>query len=300
EPDRAREPLGPGQDVRPLGPRAVVPDRMAPAAGRSLGPPRPDRPQPLGRDAAPARDRARRPPLAGRPLPRRADERARSPEPARHLGHVGRDEGLGPRPRDRAHDPRHGRGGLPLSARRDHGPRQAPLRERARDLEARPRNGRAHRARDGAGRRRRGPAGRRRAGRLELAPADAPDRRVPGAAGRGHRPPGRGPPGGARLSDPAHDDRACDARGRLLLLHGPRPAGRIGPPPPAPPRPARGPLFLLLGVAAICQRAYVTLWRQPVLMISTMLFPVVYLLILGNALNRQLSAIPLAVVDEAG
>lgn len=31
-----------------------------------------------------------------------------------------------------------------------------------------------------------------------------------------------------------------------------------------------------------------------------MLFPVVYLLILGNALNRQLRNIPLAVVDEAG
>jgi ABC-2 type transport system permease protein len=69
----------------------------------------------------------------------------------------------------------------------------------------------------------------------------------------------------------------------------------------APPqaRPARGLFLVVLGMAAICQRAYVTLWRQPVLIISTMLFPIVYLLILGNALERQLSAIPLAVVDEA-
>ena len=56
----------------------------------------------------------------------------------------------------------------------------------------------------------------------------------------------------------------------------------------------------LLGIAAICQRAYVTLWRQPVLIISTMLFPIVYLLVLGNALNRQLRAIPIAIVDESG
>jgi ABC-2 type transport system permease protein len=56
----------------------------------------------------------------------------------------------------------------------------------------------------------------------------------------------------------------------------------------------------VLGVLAICQRAYLTLWRQPVLIISTMLFPLVYLLILGNALNRQLRHIPVAVVDEAG
>ncbi len=69
---------------------------------------------------------------------------------------------------------------------------------------------------------------------------------------------------------------------------------------PAGVRPARGPLLAVLGMAAICQRAYLTLWRQPVLIISTMLFPVIYLLILGNALNRQLSGIPLAVVDEAG
>jgi ABC-2 type transport system permease protein len=70
--------------------------------------------------------------------------------------------------------------------------------------------------------------------------------------------------------------------------------------PLGPARPARPPLSAILGMAAICQRAYVTLWRQPVLIISTMLFPVVYLLVLGNALNRQLSDIPLAVVDEAG
>ncbi|HEY3172642.1 MAG TPA: ABC transporter permease [Thermoanaerobaculia bacterium] len=63
---------------------------------------------------------------------------------------------------------------------------------------------------------------------------------------------------------------------------------------------SRGPRLALLGILAICQRAYLTLWRQPVLIISTMLFPVIYLLVLGNALNRQLSNIPLAVVDEAG
>lgn len=73
----------------------------------------------------------------------------------------------------------------------------------------------------------------------------------------------------------------------------------MSPPPPSA-RLARGPLLAALGIAAICQRAYVTLWRQPVLLISTMLFPIVYLLVLGNALNRQLSGIPLAVVDEAG
>lgn len=66
------------------------------------------------------------------------------------------------------------------------------------------------------------------------------------------------------------------------------------------PRPARGLGLAFLGMAAICQRAYLTLWRQPILIISTMLFPVVYLLVLGNALNRQLRSIPLAVVDEAG
>ena len=55
-----------------------------------------------------------------------------------------------------------------------------------------------------------------------------------------------------------------------------------------------------LGIAAICQRAYLTLWRQPVLIISTMLFPLVYLVVLGNAMNRQLRHVPLAVVDEAG
>src|SRR5262245_19671455 len=65
-------------------------------------------------------------------------------------------------------------------------------------------------------------------------------------------------------------------------------------------RPARGPLLALLGIAAIGQRAFVTLWRQPVLVVSTMIFPVVYLLILGNAMNRQLELVPLAVVDEAG
>ncbi len=65
-------------------------------------------------------------------------------------------------------------------------------------------------------------------------------------------------------------------------------------------RPARGPLLALLGIAAIGQRAFLTLWRQPVLVVSTMIFPVVYLVILGNAMNRQLEFVPLAVVDEAG
>ncbi len=66
------------------------------------------------------------------------------------------------------------------------------------------------------------------------------------------------------------------------------------------PRPsARGPRLVLLGMAAIGQRAFLTLWRQPVLLISTMLFPVIYLVILGNAMNRPLENVPLAVVDEA-
>jgi ABC-2 type transport system permease protein len=63
---------------------------------------------------------------------------------------------------------------------------------------------------------------------------------------------------------------------------------------------ARGLKLAALGILAICQRSYVTLWRQPVLIVSTMLFPVVYLLILGNSLNRQLRALPIAIVDEAG
>jgi ABC-2 type transport system permease protein len=66
------------------------------------------------------------------------------------------------------------------------------------------------------------------------------------------------------------------------------------------PTPARGIARAVLGITAICQRAYLTLWRQPVLIVSTMLFPLVYLLVLGNSLNRQLRHIPLAVVDEAG
>jgi len=66
------------------------------------------------------------------------------------------------------------------------------------------------------------------------------------------------------------------------------------------PRPARGLRLAILGIAAICQRAYLTLWRQPVLIVSTMLFPLVYLLVLGNSLNRQLRHVPIAVVDEAG
>jgi ABC-2 type transport system permease protein len=65
-------------------------------------------------------------------------------------------------------------------------------------------------------------------------------------------------------------------------------------------RPARGLRLALLGVAAIGQRAFLTLWRQPVLVVSTMIFPIVYLVVLGNAMNRPLEAVPLAVVDEAG
>ncbi len=64
--------------------------------------------------------------------------------------------------------------------------------------------------------------------------------------------------------------------------------------------PARGVGLAVLGILAIGQRAFLTLWRQPVLVVSTMVFPVVYLLILGNAMNRQLELVPLAVVDEAG
>jgi ABC-2 type transport system permease protein len=63
---------------------------------------------------------------------------------------------------------------------------------------------------------------------------------------------------------------------------------------------SRGPRLALLGILAICQRAYLTLWRQPVLIVSTMLFPVFYLVVLGNSLNRDLRNVPLAVVDEAG
>ena len=65
-------------------------------------------------------------------------------------------------------------------------------------------------------------------------------------------------------------------------------------------RPARGPFLAFLGILAIGQRAFLTLWRQPVLLVSTMVFPIVYLLILGNAMNRPLQDVPLAVVDEAG
>jgi ABC-2 type transport system permease protein len=64
--------------------------------------------------------------------------------------------------------------------------------------------------------------------------------------------------------------------------------------------PARGLGLAILGIAAVGQRAFLTLWRQPILVVSTMVFPVVYLLILGNAMNRQLENVPLAVVDEAG
>ena len=65
-------------------------------------------------------------------------------------------------------------------------------------------------------------------------------------------------------------------------------------------KPARGLRLALLGIAAIGQRAFLTLWRQPVLVVSTMVFPIVYLLVLGNAMNRPLEGVPLAVVDEAG
>jgi ABC-2 type transport system permease protein len=64
--------------------------------------------------------------------------------------------------------------------------------------------------------------------------------------------------------------------------------------------PAHGIRLAALGIAAIGQRAFLTLWRQPVLLVSTMVFPVIYLLVLGNAMNRQLQGVPLAVVDEAG
>ena len=70
--------------------------------------------------------------------------------------------------------------------------------------------------------------------------------------------------------------------------------------PPLKRAGARGPLLVLLGVAAIGQRAFLTLWRQPVLFLSTMVFPIVYLIVLGNAMNRPLENVPLAVVDEAG
>jgi ABC-2 type transport system permease protein len=63
---------------------------------------------------------------------------------------------------------------------------------------------------------------------------------------------------------------------------------------------ARGPWLAVLGIAAIGQRAFLTLWRQPVLFVSTMVFPIVYLVVLGNAMNRPLENVPLAVVDEAG
>jgi ABC-2 type transport system permease protein len=75
-----------------------------------------------------------------------------------------------------------------------------------------------------------------------------------------------------------------------------RAAAKARKPKPA----ARGPRLALLGIAAIGQRAFLTLWRQPVLVVSTMVFPIVYLLVLGNAMNRQLEGVPLAVVDEAG
>ena len=64
--------------------------------------------------------------------------------------------------------------------------------------------------------------------------------------------------------------------------------------------PARGFRLAILGIAAIGQRAFLTLWRQPVLVVSTMIFPVVYLVVLGNAMNRQLQDVSLAVVDESG
>src|SRR5262245_18403026 len=64
--------------------------------------------------------------------------------------------------------------------------------------------------------------------------------------------------------------------------------------------PARGLRLAWLGILAIGQRAFLTLWRQPVLVVSTMIFPLVYLLILGNAMNRPLEGVPLAVVDAAG
>jgi ABC-2 type transport system permease protein len=64
--------------------------------------------------------------------------------------------------------------------------------------------------------------------------------------------------------------------------------------------PARGLGLAWLGIVAIGQRAFLTLWRQPVLVVSTMVFPLIYLVVLGNAMNRPLERLPLAVVDEAG
>lgn len=76
-------------------------------------------------------------------------------------------------------------------------------------------------------------------------------------------------------------------------------SGRTARAPFRRPARSRGLALAVLGIIAICQRAYATLWRQPVLLVSTMLFPVIYLLLLGNSLNRPLRALPLAVVDEA-
>ena len=140
--------------------------------------------------------------------------------------------------------------------------------------------------------RERDPGARRRQLAFDRAAGDP----VPGEAGGRDRPALGSDSRGAGLPGAVLDDRSGDARGRLLLLHGTRPPGSMSAPDV---KRARGFKLAILGILAICQRSYVTLWRQPVLIVSTMLFPLVYLLILGNALNRQLRAIPLAVVDES-
>ena len=168
--------------------------------------------------------------------------------------------------------------------------------------EARPRIGRAGRARDRPRRSRRADREARRRGRRGAAPGSCRGPRpLHGEAGRGHGPQDRAPPRGPRVPHRPSDDRPRDPRGRLLLLHGTGAAGGMSPARKGKDRPpARGLGLALLGMAAIGQRAFLTLWRQPVLVVSTMLFPVVYLVILGNAMNRPLERLPLAVVDEAG
>src|SRR5262249_53594202 len=295
EPDRLRESLGPGKDVRALRPRAFRADRAEAQGSGPLGPPQPDGRPSLRRNAPEAGDRPRGAAPAAGPLPRRADGGPRPAEPPRDLADARGNDGGRSRARDHPDDARHGRGRPPLRPRGDHGPGEDCLRGRAGELEARPRDGGARPDPDRAADCRSGEGGDPRAGRGQLEVVGAPGRGIPEPPGRGDRTPRGGAPRGTRLSDRAHDDRPRHARGRLLLLHGARAARDMTRAPRA-----RGPKLAVLGIAAICQRAYVTLWRQPVLIISTMLFPVVYLLILGNALNRDLQSVPLAVVNEAG
>src|SRR5439155_25547537 len=154
----------------------------------------------------------------------------------------------------------------------------------------------------------------RRARSRELAVAGPDLRPVRGAPGRGDRTARRAARRGTRIRDPSSLDLAGHAGRRVLRLHRKGAPGRDGGVSGAVETAgrareigerattgiSRGPRLALLGILAICQRAYLTLWRQPVLIISTMLFPVIYLAVLGNALNRQLENVPIAVVDEAG